>query len=97
MLALAKVRGSAASAVSSAIWLAAKVLLVDKAAKILIGNKLDEETLDKFAAAASAAAKPIDDKRGTVEFRKKVAGVLARRAAIIAAERANASDKKGKK
>ena len=76
---------------------AAKVLLVDKAAKILIGNKLDEETLDKFAAAASAAAKPIDDKRGTVEFRKKVAGVLARRAAIIAAERANASDKKGKK
>ena len=33
------------------------------------------------AAAASAACRPIDDKRGTKEFRIKVAGVLARRAA----------------
>ncbi len=76
---------------------AAKVLLVERAAKILIGSNLDEETLEKFAAAASAAAKPIDDKRGTVDFRKKVSGVLARRAAIIAAERAMTTEKKGKK
>ena len=39
-------------------------------------------------AAARAAASPIDDKRGTVEFRTKVSGVLARRAAAIALERA---------
>ena len=36
----------------------------------------------------SAACQPIDDKRGTIEFRIKVAGVLARRAAQIALERA---------
>ena len=36
----------------------------------------------------SAACRPIDDKRGTKEFRIKVAGVLARRAAAIALERA---------
>ena len=36
----------------------------------------------------SAACRPIDDKRGTKEYRIKVAGVLARRAAQIALERA---------
>jgi carbon-monoxide dehydrogenase medium subunit len=41
-------------------------------------------------AAARAACKPIDDKRGTIDFRIKVAGVLARRAAAIAFKRAAA-------
>ena len=54
------------------------------AAKALIGTKLDAAALEKLAAACSAACKPIDDKRGTIEFRTKVAGVLARRAAEIA-------------
>ena len=63
-------------------------LLVKAAAKALIGTKVDDAALDKLAAAASAACNPIDDKRGTVEFRTKVAGVLARRAALIALERA---------
>lgn len=67
---------------------AARALLVDEAAKALIGTKGDEAALAKLAAAASAAAKPIDDKRGTKEFRIKVSGVLARRAAGIAIERA---------
>ena len=44
--------------------------------------------LAKLAEAASAACNPIDDKRGTIEYRVKVAGVLARRAAQIALERA---------
>ena len=39
-------------------------------------------------AAARAACQPIDDKRGTKEYRIKVAGVLARRTALIALERA---------
>ena len=39
-------------------------------------------------AAASAATHPIDDKRGTVAYRKQVAGVLAKRTAKIAYERA---------
>ena len=64
------------------------VLLVPEAADALIGTSLDDAALDALAAAASAAAKPISDKRGTVEFRVHVAGVLARRAATIAKNRA---------
>ena len=67
---------------------AATVLLVPAAAKALIGSKLDDAALEKLATACSAACKPIDDKRGTIEFRTKVAGVLARRAAQIAYKRA---------
>lgn len=67
---------------------AATVLLVDEAGAALVGSKLDEAALAKLAEAASAAAKPITDKRGTVEFRTEVVGVLARRAAKIAYERA---------
>ncbi|MDA0241186.1 MAG: FAD binding domain-containing protein, partial [Proteobacteria bacterium] len=63
-------------------------LLDDKCANALIGTKVDEAALDALAAAASAACKPIDDKRGTIEFRTKVAGVLAQRTAIVALDRA---------
>jgi aerobic carbon-monoxide dehydrogenase medium subunit len=64
------------------------VLLVPAAAQAIIGSSLDDDALDRLAAACSAAAKPIADKRGTVEFRTKVAGVLAKRAAKIAYKRA---------
>ncbi len=67
---------------------AARALLVPEAAAALVGTKLDEAALKRLAAAASGACRPIDDKRGTKEYRIKVAGVLARRAALIAAERA---------
>jgi xanthine dehydrogenase FAD-binding subunit len=46
--------------------------------------------LNQAAAAASAAASPITDKRGTIEYRKKVIGVLVRRAAGIAKARIEA-------
>ena len=61
---------------------------MDAAAKALIGTTVDDAAMEVLAAAASAAATPIDDKRGTVEFRTEVAGVLAQRAAAIALERA---------
>ena len=64
------------------------VLLVKDAADAIIGTKLDGAALDALASTASAAAKPIDDKRGTVAFRKDVSGVLACRAAKIAYSRA---------
>jgi CO/xanthine dehydrogenase FAD-binding subunit len=65
------------------------VLLVQAAADVLIGHTLDADTLARLDAAAQAAAKPISDKRGTVEYRTKVAGVLARRTAAIAFDRAS--------
>ena len=66
-------------------------LLVEDGAKALIGTKVDDAALANLAAAASAACNPIDDKRGTIEYRVKVAGVLARRAAQIALERARSN------
>jgi carbon-monoxide dehydrogenase medium subunit len=65
-------------------------LLVADAAAALIGTRVDAKALAALAVAASAACKPIDDKRGTIAYRVKVAGVLARRAATIALERAQA-------
>jgi aerobic carbon-monoxide dehydrogenase medium subunit len=67
---------------------AVTVLLVEEAAEALIGRKLDEAALERLAKICSAACRPIDDKRGTIEFRRKVAGVLARRAATTAYARA---------
>jgi carbon-monoxide dehydrogenase medium subunit len=67
---------------------AARPLLVAEAAKVLIGTKIDDDALQKLDAAAQGACRPIDDKRGTKEYRVKVAGVLARRATQIALERA---------
>jgi len=64
------------------------VLLVEAGAKALIGTKVDAKALANLSAACSAACRPIDDKRGTIEFRIEVAGVLARRAAEIALKRA---------
>ncbi len=66
-------------------------VLVEDGAAALIGTTVDSAALDKLAAAARAACNPIDDKRGTVDYRKKVAGVLAMRAAQQALERAKAS------
>jgi carbon-monoxide dehydrogenase medium subunit len=67
------------------------VLLVADAADAIIGTTLDDTALVALAEAASAACKPIDDKRGTVKFRTHVAGVLARRAAKIAYDRARST------
>ena len=63
-------------------------MLVPEAGAALVGTRLEDADLQAMAAAASAACKPIDDKRGTVEYRVKVAGVIARRACAIAFERA---------
>jgi carbon-monoxide dehydrogenase medium subunit len=63
-------------------------VLVPAAARAIVGTKLDEAALDKLASACSAACNPIDDKRGTVEYRVRLAGVLAKRAAKIALSRA---------
>ena len=63
-------------------------VICEASAKALVGHSLDEPTLAALDAAAGRACNPITDKRGTIEYRIKVAGVLARRAAAIAFERA---------
>src|SRR5580765_2129435 len=71
---------------------AARVLLVAEAAQAIIGSRLDAPAQERLEAAARAICRPIDDKRGTVEFRIQVAGVLARRAALIALDRARSNN-----
>jgi len=80
--------GRCAAARVSLGAVAPTVILVEEAGRALIGTECDDAALQNMAAAASAACRPIDDKRGTVEYRTKVAGVLATRAAKIAAQRA---------
>lgn len=65
--------------------------LVPDGAAALIGTKVDDAALENLAAAARAACNPINDKRGTIEYRTKVSGVLATRAAKIALERAGSN------
>ncbi len=64
------------------------VILSEDAANAIVGSPLDDAALDRLDAAAREACRPISDKRGTVEFRTRIAGVLARRVAKIAYERA---------
>jgi len=66
-------------------------VIVPAAAKAIIGTKLDDAALEKLAKACSDMCNPIDDKRGTIEYRTKVAGVLGKRAAKIAFQRAGGS------
>ncbi|WP_429027994.1 FAD binding domain-containing protein [Bradyrhizobium sp. I1.14.4] len=63
-------------------------LLVAPAAQALVGSKLEDAALEAAAAACRAACRPIDDKRGTIAYRTKIAGVLLKRTAAIAAQRA---------
>ena len=63
-------------------------LLLPEAAAAIIGTKLTRTALDRLAEVCAAACNPIDDKRGTIEFRTEVAGGLAQRAAKIAYKRA---------
>jgi len=79
-------RCSSARAALGAV--APTAISVQEVAKALVGSTLDDAALEAAAAAASRACSPIDDKRGTVDYRRHVAGVLMKRAVANAGERA---------
>ena len=66
---------------------APKPLLINEASDILVGSSLDEKTLEKVSKICRDSCNPIDDKRGTIDYRTKVAGVLFKRATLLAADR----------
>jgi carbon-monoxide dehydrogenase medium subunit len=84
------VAGKCVAARVSVGAVAPTTLLVEAAGAALVGSSLGADALSKMEAAVAAACKPISDKRGTADYRTKVACVLARRAATIAFERAGA-------
>lgn len=67
---------------------AATAYLDEKAAERLVGTKLEDDVLADVAQICAASCSPIDDKRGTVAYRREVVGVLAKRAARLAYARA---------
>jgi carbon-monoxide dehydrogenase medium subunit len=63
-------------------------LWAEEAAKILTGSKLDAATVKKAVAAAEKITSPAADRRGTPQYRTKMAGVMVSRALARAAQRA---------
>ena len=62
-------------------------LLIREASEIMVGTDLNPEILDKVSKICMDSCNPINDKRGTVEYRTKVAGVLFKRTTLIAIDR----------
>jgi len=67
---------------------AARPLFAKEAGDSLVGKPLNDETISAAAKLAQQAASPIDDMRGTAEFRTHLVGVLTRRTLKEAAARA---------
>ncbi|HBH53611.1 MAG TPA: carbon monoxide dehydrogenase [Planctomycetaceae bacterium] len=63
-----------------------------EASQLLIGKAPGPEAYDLAAKAAQAISSPIDDMRGTKEFRRHVAGVLVRRVLEECVQRARQRD-----
>jgi CO/xanthine dehydrogenase FAD-binding subunit len=63
-------------------------LLVESAAAALQNQEVGEQAIERAAAAAQEAARPISDMRGTAEYRRHLVGVLTKRALRKAIERA---------
>jgi carbon-monoxide dehydrogenase medium subunit len=63
-------------------------LLVPEAAAALVDGVLTEALIDKAAAAARAASRPISDMRGTADYRRHLVGILVKRSLHAAIGRA---------
>jgi carbon-monoxide dehydrogenase medium subunit len=61
--------------------------LAEAAGAALVGTRGEPEALEAAAAAAMEAAKPISDKRGSADFRRRICGVLVKRVVAQALER----------
>lgn len=71
--------------------IAPKPLYAQDASELLAGQPVGDEAIEAAMAAARKIATPIDDMRGTVEFRRHVTGVLTRRALEKAIDRARSA------
>ncbi len=63
-------------------------VLAEEAAEWLVGQPAREESFEEAGQRARAVANPINDKRGTIDYRTHLAGVLTRRTLQRAVERA---------
>jgi carbon-monoxide dehydrogenase medium subunit len=63
-------------------------LFAEEAGRILVGSSLDAATVKKAVSAAEAITRPASDRRGTPQYRTKMAGVMLARALARAKSRA---------
>jgi len=56
------------------------IIRAEKAEKFIMGKELDDDTIDAASVLVSKAASPIDDIRGSADYRRYVIKVAARRA-----------------
>ena len=80
--------GDVASASIGLTNVAETPLWAEAAAKILVGSKLDAATVKLAVTAAEAITAPASDRRGTPQYRTRMAGVMVARALAQAAQRA---------
>jgi carbon-monoxide dehydrogenase medium subunit len=66
-------------------------LFVPEAGAALTNGSVNDASLERAAAVAQAAARPISDMRGTADYRRHLVGVLTKRALRIAFDRAKES------
>jgi carbon-monoxide dehydrogenase medium subunit len=66
-------------------------LLAAEARAAMLGGPLSDDLIERAAAAAQAAARPISDMRGTADYRRHLVGVLTKRALRTAIARARES------
>jgi carbon-monoxide dehydrogenase medium subunit len=64
-------------------------LFVTEAGDALSGKAVNDKSIELAGDIARNAAKPINDMRGTIEYRKHLCSVLTKRALTTAIERAN--------
>jgi carbon-monoxide dehydrogenase medium subunit len=68
---------------------AATIVRARKAEEVLRGNPIDDATLRKMGEVAAMECEPMDDNRGSAEYKREMVKVLVRRAAQEALQRAN--------
>ena len=62
-------------------------LLIKEASEIMVGTDINSEIIQQVSKLCMEACNPINDKRGTIDYRTKVAGVLFKRSVLIAIDR----------
>ena len=75
------IRTAVEMGVNSIIWIS------KKAEEILRGKKLDDKLLEESGQTASSESSPIDDARGSADYRRKLVAVLTKRAVQEAIKR----------
>ena len=62
-------------------------LLINEASEIMVGTDINSDIIERVSKICMEACNPINDKRGTIDYRTKVAGVLFKRTVLTAIDR----------